>query len=45
MNETSLVGLFVTTVAWIPIRNPASAKRGEVRDHQIAPTDLYLPLH
>jgi hypothetical protein len=49
MTQTSLLGLFVTTVTWIPIRNVPSAVRGEVLNHKMpprtAPTELYIPLH
>jgi hypothetical protein len=49
MNQTSLLGLFVATVTWIPIRTHASAERGQVRHHKMAsrtaPTELYIPLH
>jgi hypothetical protein len=49
MNQPSLLGLFVATVAWIPIRGHTSAERGEVRDYKMAsrtaPTELYIPLH
>jgi hypothetical protein len=49
MNQTSLLGLFVATVAWIPIRSHASAERGEGLGHKTAsrtaPTELYIPLH
>jgi hypothetical protein len=49
MTQTSLFGLFVTTVTWIPIRNVPSAVRGEVLNHKMpsrtAPTELYIPLH
>jgi hypothetical protein len=49
MNQTSLLGLFVATVTWIPIRNHTSVERGEVLDHKMAsrtaPTALYIPLH
>ncbi|MDX6463178.1 MAG: hypothetical protein QOE55_6875 [Acidobacteriaceae bacterium] len=49
MNQTSLLGLFVATVTWSPIRNHASAERGEVQDHKMAsrtpPTEQYIPLH
>jgi hypothetical protein len=49
MNRTSLLGLFVATVTWIPIRNVPSAVRGKVLDHKMpsrtAPTELYIPLH
>jgi hypothetical protein len=44
MNQTSLLGLFVTTITWIPIRSHTSAERREVRGHQMAsrtaPTEL-----
>jgi hypothetical protein len=49
MNQTSLLGLFVATVTWIPIRNVPSAVRGEVLNHRMpsrtATTELYIPLH
>jgi hypothetical protein len=49
MNQTSLLGLFVATVTWIPLRTRTSAEQGEVRDHKMAsrkaPIELYIPLH
>jgi hypothetical protein len=49
MNQTSLLGLFVATVTWIPIRDNTSAERGEVRDHKTASltasTEQHIPLH
>jgi hypothetical protein len=30
VNQTLLLGLFVATVTWIPIRDNTSAERGEV---------------
>ena len=46
MNRTSLFGLFVVTVTWIPLRNRTSAMRDEVLNHKkTGPTELYIPLH
>jgi hypothetical protein len=49
MNSTSLLGLFVATVTWIPIQTHLIVERSEVLDHKItsrtAHTELYIPLH
>jgi hypothetical protein len=49
MNQTSLLGLFVATVSWIPIRNYTSAERGEGLDPKMvlrtALIEPFLPLH
>jgi hypothetical protein len=49
MDQTSLFGLFVAAVTWMPIRNLTSAVRGEVLNHKkpsrTGPTELYIPLH
>jgi hypothetical protein len=49
MNSTSLLGLFVATVTWIPIRNHPIAERSEVLENKMtsrtAHTELYIPLH
>jgi hypothetical protein len=49
MNSTSLPGLFVATVTWIPIRTHQIAGCSEVLDHKMtsrtAHTEVYIPLH
>jgi hypothetical protein len=49
MNQSPLLGLFVATISWIPVRNVPSAVRSEVRNYKTpsrtAPTELFIPLH
>jgi hypothetical protein len=49
MNSTSLLGLFVATVSWIPIQTDPTVERTKVPDHNMtsrtAHTELHIPLH